>query len=105
MLLIGYTDTNEILNNFLINPVDMQDLLIADSTENMEFNYSGCLLFKHIYGNVEYYEVVVKDYCGCNIYSNQNSSQFMAINDLINFIAGRYFLSLNPQQIIDIVSA
>ena len=104
MLLIGYTNTDEVLNNFLFNPADLPDLLIADATENMEYNYSGCLLFKHIYGNIEYYEVITKDYCGCNMYSNQYSSQFMSINDLLNFIAGRYFLSLNPQDIIDIVS-
>lgn len=104
MLLIGYTDTNEILSNFMINPADLSDLLIADATENIEYNYSGCLLLKHLYGNVEYFEVVVKDYCGCNMYANQNSYQFIAINDLLNFIAGRYFLSLNPQEIIDIVS-
>lgn len=104
MLLIGFTDTNDILNNFLINPADVPDLLIADSTENLEYNYSGCLLFKHKYGNIEYFEVVVRDYCGCNMYTNQMSYQFFNINDLLSFIAGRYFLSLNPQDIIDIVS-
>lgn len=104
MLLIGYTDTNDILNNFMINPADISNLLIADATENIELNYSGCLLFKYTYGSIEYYEVVVRDWCCCNMYTNQNSSQFFNTTDLLNFIDGRYFLSLTSQQILDIVN-
>lgn len=104
MLLIGYTDINDVLNNFTFNPADIPDLLIADATENMELNYSGCLLFKHIYGSIEYYEVVVRDYCGCNMYTNQNSSQFFNTTDLLNFINGKYFLSLSQQEILDILN-
>lgn len=95
----GYTDLQDIENNFFV--YDLTDLVLANKFQDVNNNLSGSLLFKKNYNGLIYFEVTARQYADYETYTNMTSYQFFNTDDLFILIEDKYFPDFTAQEIID----